>query len=250
VERYNDFDRAFLPVKDNLGRRWSSIARAYHDGVNLPPVHLYKVGDAYFVVDGHHRISVARQQRVKYVDAVVIEIESKVPLTADTDENDLEIKDGYVRFLEHTHLDRLRPEQNVELTIDGGYRRLSEHIAVHRYFMELEQEREIARDKAICDWYDRLYLPLVQFIRQSGILSHLPGRTEADLYLWIMEHQHYLQEQCGPTVSQTGAAEHFAQRYTARPIQRALNIVQELVNRLDCARLAKDKETATEREPS
>ena len=61
VNRYRDFDRAFLPAKAHTEGRWESIGRAHFQNINLPPVKLYKIGDVYFVVDGNHRVSVARE---------------------------------------------------------------------------------------------------------------------------------------------------------------------------------------------
>ncbi len=229
VGRYWDFDRAFLPTQDRTAGRWRSIARAHYDDISLPPVKLYKIGDAYFVLDGNHRVSVAREQGVEFVDAEVIEAETRVPVTADLDAGDLEIKGEYIRFLERTRLDDLRPDQHIEFTIGGGYERLLEHIAVHRYFMGLEQQRFIPEDEAVCDWYDHVYLPLVYIIREKDTLADFPGRTEADLYLWVIDHQHYLRERFGPGVGTEQAAEHFADHYTTRPIKRMVHAVQDLV---------------------
>ncbi len=229
VGRYRDFDRVFLPTQDRTASRWRSIARAHYDDVSLPPVKLYKIGDAYFVLDGNHRVSVAREQGVEFVDAEVIEAATRVPVTADLDAGDLEIKGEYTRFLERTRLDELRPDQRIEFTIGGGYERLLEHIAVHRYFMGLEQQRFIPEDEAVCDWYEHVYLPLVYIIREKDILADFPGRTEADLYLWVMDHQHYLRERFGPGVGTEQATEHFADHYTTRPIKRMVHAVQDLV---------------------
>ncbi|TET53342.1 MAG: hypothetical protein E3J64_03780, partial [Anaerolineales bacterium] len=156
VGRYQDFDRAFLPRQDSTASRWKSIAKAYFGDVGLPPVKLYQVGDAYFVLDGHHRVSVARAQGVLYVDAEVSEAVARVPVTADLQAKDLEVKGEYTRFLERTRLDKLRPEQRIEFTTGGGYDRLIEHIAVHRYFMGLVQEHFISEVEAVLDWYDNL----------------------------------------------------------------------------------------------
>ena len=229
VGRYRDFDRVFLPTQDRTASRWRSIARAHYDDVSLPPVKLYKIGDAYFVLDGNHRVSVAREQGVEFVDAEVIEAATRVPVTADLDAGDLEIKGEYTRFLERTRLDELRPDQRIEFTIGGGYERLLEHIAVHRYFMGLEQQRFIPEDEAVCDWYGHVYLPLVYIIREKDTLADFPGRTEADLYLWVMDHQHYLRERFGPGVGTEQATEHFADHYITRPINRMVHAVQDLV---------------------
>ena len=80
VNRYGDFDRTFLPARASLETRWKRIDRAYHQSEELPPVSLYKVGEKYFVVDGNHRVSVARYQGVEMIDAEVIEIRSRMPM--------------------------------------------------------------------------------------------------------------------------------------------------------------------------
>jgi hypothetical protein len=77
VGRCRDFDSFFLPVKVSMSGRWSRVDRAYHQGVELPAVSLYKIGDAYFVVDGNHRVSVARYHGVAAIDAEVVEIKGR-----------------------------------------------------------------------------------------------------------------------------------------------------------------------------
>jgi hypothetical protein len=73
VGRCSEFDGDFMPAKANVEARWKRIDRAFHRGEDLPPVSLYKVGGFYFVLDGHHRISVASYHRVKWIDAEVTE---------------------------------------------------------------------------------------------------------------------------------------------------------------------------------
>ena len=80
VNRYRDFDRTFLPTKASLETRWKHIDRAYHRAEELPPVRLYKIGEKYFVVDGNHRVSVARYQGTEMIDAEVIEIRPRMPI--------------------------------------------------------------------------------------------------------------------------------------------------------------------------
>lgn len=229
VNRYQDFDRVFLPTQEVTGERWRSISRAFYREEYLPPVQLYQLGDVYFVLDGNHRVSVAREQGKEFIDAEVVAVESRVPLGPDLDAHDLEIKGEYAEFLRRTRLDELRPDQSIELTSAGGYRRLLEHIAVHRYFLGLEQQRFIAEDEAVQSWYDTVYLPLIKVIREQEILKEFPRRTEADLYLWIMDHLHFLRER-QQEITAEEAAEHFAEVYSERPLKRALNVVQELLH--------------------
>jgi hypothetical protein len=79
VGRWRDFDRSFLPARASVGQRWKRIDRAFQKGEYMPPVQLYEIGDAYFVVDGHHRVSVARYHDVPTVEAAVAEFRPKRP---------------------------------------------------------------------------------------------------------------------------------------------------------------------------
>jgi hypothetical protein len=78
VGRYRDFDRSFLPNKKSMSQRWSRVDRAYHQGVELPAVSLYKIGEAYFVRDGNHRVSVAKYHNAAAIDAEVVEIRGRM----------------------------------------------------------------------------------------------------------------------------------------------------------------------------
>ncbi len=219
VDRYRDFDEVFLPKLGSTAHRWKSIARAFYSDVDLPPVRLYKVGDAYFVVDGHHRVSVAREQGIAYIDAEVQEVVSRVPISADLKAEDLKILHEYRRFLERTKLDEIRPEQHIRFTIAGGYQQIVEHIATHRQYMQLEQQREVGDAEAVADWYDHVYLPLVEVIRSNEVLKDFPGRTESDLYLWIIEHLYFLREiEAGTSMEE--AAEDYAGQYSEKSLKR------------------------------
>jgi hypothetical protein len=73
VGRHEAFDRDFMPTKASLAERWKRVDRAFHRGLDLPPVRLYKIGDSYFVEDGNHRVSVARYQGIETIEADVTE---------------------------------------------------------------------------------------------------------------------------------------------------------------------------------
>lgn len=195
--RYADFDRQFAPRHDATMFRWMSIDRAHHEAVILPSIELYKIGDVYFVKDGNHRVSVARQQGQIEIDAIVTELLVDVPLSADLDMRRLLIAEEYSDFLDWTNLAMLRPNQQIEFSEPGGYLDLIRHVNAHRYYMGLDQGHAIERDEAVTDWYDNVYLPVVQVLRETKALRSFPGRSEADLYRWIMEHRWYLRERNG-----------------------------------------------------
>ncbi|HZM22047.1 MAG TPA: hypothetical protein VFC02_09895 [Anaerolineales bacterium] len=195
LNRYHEFDRVFLPASDQLADRWQSVNRAFYEEISLPPVVLYKVGQVYFVVDGHHRVSVAREQGQIYIEAEVRECSTRVNITADIKPEDLIILESKVQFLERTSLDSLQPDANIRLTIPDGFDRMLEHIAVHRYFMGLDWKRDISEEEAILHWYDNVYRPVINVIRETEILKEFPTKTEGDLYLWVLDHQQYLVEE-------------------------------------------------------
>jgi hypothetical protein len=174
---------------------------------------LYQVGDVYFVVDGHHRVSVARQQGQEFIEAEVRECKVKVPVEPDLRPEDLEILGARVEFLERSGLDRVRPGTDIAVTVPDGYSRMLEHIAVHRYFMGLDEQRDISEDEAVTHWYETVYLPVIRVIREQGILKEFAGKTEGDLYIWVMDHQHFLHEQGQDLSSPEVAAAQYLQRY-------------------------------------
>jgi hypothetical protein len=227
--RFHDFDGAFLPTSARTKSRWRSVDAAWYEEIDLPPVQLYKIGDAYFVRDGHHRVSVARAKGQEFIEAEVIEVKTRVPVTPDLVAADLEIVGEYSEFIEKTRLDKIRSEQNIRFSEPCGYARLVEHIAVHRYFLGEEQQRKIPWEEAVASWYDNVYLPVVAAIRTHNILNYFPRRTEADLYLWIADHHYFLHEQ-DQDVDLEEAAVDFAERYSRRFDKRLLNAMKQAVS--------------------
>ncbi len=246
VGRFLDFDRAFLPTQTHTRERWQRIDRAYHRQIELPPIQVYQIGEVYFVSDGNHRVSVAREQGVEFIDAEVIQLDSPVPVRADLQAADLVILGEQASFLEATRLNALRPGASLELSETGYYRRLLEHIVVHRYFMGLEQQREIPWPEAVAHWYDNVYWPVVELVRQRDVLAEFPGRTETDLYLWIMDHLHYLRQQYG-AVDVPEAVGEFAEAHSQRPFKRLVRgvrqAVEDLIEETPPAGVAEDGQT-------
>lgn len=233
IGRYQDFDRAFLPRRTNTRGRWESIDKAHLQDISLPPIELYKVGSVYFVKDGNHRVSVARERGQAYIDAYVIEIDVPFPITANTNVEEIIRKSEALDFEEKTHLSEIRPEVDIHFTLPGGSEKLLEHIAVHRYYMGEKRESRVHHKEAVAGWYDDVYLPLVRVIRQYKILDNFPGRTDADLYLWIIEHLYYLREEFQAEVSLEEAATHFAGEYSKKPFSWLINFLRRVTRMVD-----------------
>ena len=180
-----DFDPAFLPIDRRLRDRWTRIYRAMTEGGELPPIDVYKVGESYYVIDGHHRVSVARSLGRATINAHVVEVRTRAPIGPDIDAGALLRAAEYADFLEATQLHRLRPDARLDCSRLGRYDEILGHLLGHRYFLGLERGPEISLPEAAASWYDNVYLPVAEVIRRHQVLDQLPGWTEADLYVEI-----------------------------------------------------------------
>lgn len=190
VNRFEEFDRSFLPRRRHARKRWASIDRAWHAGVVLPPVQLIKVGDIYFVKDGNHRVSVARQHGQEFIDAIVVEERLRAPLLPAMSAQELILQAEYAELLRRTNLDALRPEHDIRSGKVGGYDTLWRHIEAHRRWMEESSGgREVSLADAVTDWYDRVYTPLLTISRERGVCRSVLERAGADVYLWLMSRR-------------------------------------------------------------
>jgi hypothetical protein len=192
VGRHRDFDRTFLPSKPDLSTRWRRIDEIMHRAEELPPVSLYKIGDAYFVQDGNHRVSVARQQGVEMIDAEVVELRSRVPVDSALTARDLLHKLEHRHLLERLPIDRVLPEIKVELSDIADYRRLATYIEAHGFRTSQLWKRYVSPEEVLGDWYEYHYRPVAEMIREERVLDAFPDRTELDLYLWIVNHRERL----------------------------------------------------------
>ncbi len=226
VGRYNDFTRSFLPKSNTSEERWARVKMAVSDLTGVPPIEVYQLGDAYFVIDGNHRVSIARQLGMPTISAFVTEVKTRVPLTVHDNPNEIICKSRYAEFLERTNLDKLRPEADLLMTFCAQYSVLLDHIDVHRYYMGLDFQRDVAYEEAVAHWYDEVYMPVVEMIREQGIIRNFPERTEADIYWLLAEHRAELEEALGWEVDPGTAVTDLARKKkTGTAISRVLDAV-------------------------
>ncbi len=233
VGRYHDFTRTFLPLVEGDSMRWQRIADLQLE-TGLPPIELYKVGDAYFVKDGNHRVSVAQQFGMKTIEAYVWEFETQtggLPGAGKVD--DLIVKEEYRAFLDRTRLDITHPEQDIVLTEPGMYPALELEIQLYRENLERIDGEPRSYAEAAAVWYDLVYTLAVETIRESGALDLFSGRTEADLYVWVSRHRKELSDQYGTLVSLRDAvAEFTSAQQRPGPVGRVVQSVVGLVQNL------------------
>lgn len=206
VGRYKDFTRDFLPMKDSDEERWVGVKTAVMEMTGIPPIDVYKVDEVYFVIDGNHRISVARELGTKSITARVTEVPTRIAITAEDDPDSIICKVRYAEFLEHTNLDALRPESDLYMTFCGQYRHLLIQIEANKQLIEAEEGTEIRYETAVCRWYDEQYVPFVWMIREQGTLRYFPERTEADLYVLLSEKRDEITDSLGWEVEADEAA--------------------------------------------
>ncbi|NWG17249.1 MAG: hypothetical protein HXY41_11490 [Chloroflexi bacterium] len=213
VGRYRDFTSSFLPKSSTSQDRWSRVYAQVHSMEGVPPIELYKVDDVYFVRDGNHRVSVARQLGAKTIQAHVTELRTLVDLEPGMTREQLDAAAAHAAFLEETGLKNTRPHhQSMLLSEPSRYNDLMGHIYLHQNIMEHTRGEGVTFEEAAADWYDNVYRPAVTLIRKYDVLSHLPKRTEADLYLWMVDHLREVREEYGeeaPTRSFSKALEDF-----------------------------------------
>ncbi|MFC4456634.1 transcriptional regulator [Deinococcus sonorensis] len=222
VDRYREFDRYYLPREQHLDERWIGVRSAQLNGKELPPIQVYKVGELYFVKDGNHRVSVARRQGQAYIDAQVIELHVTVPPEPGDTLKDLIIKGEYADFLKFTRLNELMPDHlEILFTTPGRYQKVVEHIQTRKYYLDRKHGRDVAWEEAVCSWYVRLYARMVEQMHKHEVLARFPGRTEADLYLWMMDHRYFLTQRYGFDVGSELATVDFSKHH-APPIYKRL----------------------------
>ncbi len=213
VGRYKDFTSTFLPKNSKLRERWSRVYALANSLEGPPPIELYKVGAAYFVRDGNHRVSVARQLGSKTIQAHVIELPTTVPLRPGMSEQEMEAAEAYANFLDETGLARaVTDHESIELTEPSRYHELMAYIFLHQRVMEKLEGQALTTEAATADWYHTMYKPAIDLIRKYEVLElargHKDARTEGDLYLWLMNNLLDLRHQYGdaaPVKSFSGA---------------------------------------------
>lgn len=196
--RDREFNRFFFPREESLRQRWERISRLARGATGYDPVQLYKVGDAYFVVDGHHRISVARALEAPTIEARVKEFLTNVPMLPDDSVEEIILKKSFADFVEATGLDEKSARQ-FEVSSADGYARLLDHITVHRYYLGIDHKRPVSREEALESWRTWVWGGMVEIIRKSGLMQHFPESTPTDLYLYAMDYLHKLRETYGTT---------------------------------------------------
>ena len=188
VDRGRDFDRRFRPTSGRVRERWERLALATRRGENIPPIEVYRVGDLHFIIDGHHRVSVAYSMRLSTIDAYVTDVGTKLNPSGIRFRGDLIVKDYRRLFLERVPLTG-QARAAVVLSDAWDYAKLGEHVEAWGF--RLMQDDGVFHDRATvaAKWFADEYQPVVQMLHQADLIG---DRTEAEAYMWVAGERYRL----------------------------------------------------------
>jgi hypothetical protein len=194
--RGGDFDRDFAPRRPGVRDRWRRVEQAFPDAA-FPPIVVYQLGDAYFVIDGHHRVAVARQQGVETIDAEVTELKARWHLPADADVVELIHAEQERVFMDESGLGEVRPDAHIRFSRPVGYIELMETVQLHGYHLMLAEGRALPRSEIAADWYETVYLPTIEAIHAERLDEVCPEVTDPDRFLWVWNRRRELMPEYG-----------------------------------------------------
>ena len=229
--RYKDFSRTYLPRRESSRKRWTSIDRAHQQSVELPAVNLYEIAGYYFVRDGNHRVSVARSMGMQDIDAIVIRLDTKIKLDGATTRSALKeqiIVFEHDQFYNHKDIAHALADVDIQFTETGRYDELYAHLHGHLHCLQEYERRSVSFAEAVRSWKNTIFLPITRIIGEEKALARFPGRTVADMYMWIIRHREVLQKKDGGSMSFEEAVADYSKRYGKNRMQRIVSILNRL----------------------
>jgi hypothetical protein len=188
VDRGRDFDRRFRPTSRRVRSRWEQIATAMRRGEAMPPVDLLRIGEIYFVRDGHHRVSVSRALGREDIDAYVTDVVTRVGADRTITVEDLPLKSHERIFFERVPLpDEARPE--IRFSDPWDFSVLAEAVEAWGFRAMHDRLAPLDRRETADLWLETEYRPVVAMLREADMI----GRgTETEAYLRVAEERYRL----------------------------------------------------------
>jgi hypothetical protein len=229
--RYRDFNKHFLPRKEYLRQRWTSIDKTRYQDVILPPIRLYEMGGVYFVRDGNHRVSVARSTGQLEIDAEVVSLESKIRLQPGMSRETLKhavVEYEKKEFYFETKYVQVTGVDDLDFSEPGRYDTTREHIAVHKYYLNQLESVEIELSSALLSWHENVFAPIILTIQEESLLRLFPGRTAADLYLFLVQHWDSLKHSLHRDIGIGDAARDFKRSLTRKENKKCILLLDTI----------------------
>ncbi|GHH57185.1 chromosome partitioning protein ParB [Lentzea cavernae] len=188
VDRTRDFDRRFRPTSSRVRERWQRLALAARRGESVPPIEVYRVGELHFIMDGHHRVSVAHALGLAVIDAYVTQVITRINSSGIRYRGDLIVKDYRRLFLERVPLSG-EARAAVVLSDPWHYAQLGEHVEAWGFRLMQDTGQFLDRAEVARRWYADEYKPVVVMLRQADMVS---DRTETEAYMWVAAERYRL----------------------------------------------------------
>lgn len=179
-----DFDRRFVPQRRQIAGRLRELRNVFPDG-DFPPITVRRLGDAYFVVDGHHRVALAQQLGMETVDADVTVVRARWRLREDAGTDELVHAEQEWLFMRESGLAETRPDVRIRFSEPIGYSKLLADVEAHGYRLSLTAKAVLEPSEVARNWYDRVYLPAVAAIEREGFEGLCANATVADRFLFV-----------------------------------------------------------------
>lgn len=188
VGRGRDFDRRFRPTSGRSRGRWEQIAAAARRGEAFPPVDLVKVGEVYFVRDGHHRVSVARALGRADIDAYITEVVTRLDASRAMTLSDLPVKSHERVFFERVPLPAAARAE-IELSEPDDYDELAEAVEAWGFRAMQSQGEPLDRKQTAELWLETEYRPVVAMLREAGLVH---DSTDTEAYMSVAAERYRL----------------------------------------------------------
>jgi hypothetical protein len=182
------FTRDFVPRHESSRHRIRALAAAFPSG-DFPPIVAVKLGDVYFVIDGHHRVALARQNGGEMIDADVTEFVTRVPLPAGADMAEVVLRQLERVFLEDSGVAQARPGVRLSASRPALYLELLENVQVHGYNLMRDHGRVLTNEDIAGDWYEHVFSPAVAPSVREGVPDAFRDLPDADLFLVLHQRR-------------------------------------------------------------
>jgi hypothetical protein len=188
VDRGREFDRSFRPTSARVRSRWEHIAAAMRRGESMPPIDLVRIGEIYFVQDGHHRVSVSRALGRTDIDANVTEVVTRVGAERTITLAELPFKSHERVFSERVPLPA-DARREIVLSDPWDYAKLAEHIEAWGFRTIQDRTEPINRRETAYLWLENEYRPVVAMLHEADLVGE---QTDTEAYLRISAERYRL----------------------------------------------------------
>jgi hypothetical protein len=182
VGRAGDFDACFQPRAQHLAARIRQIRKSRPEAVN-EPIEVLRMDRAYFVSDGHKRLSIAHATGMEFIDARISSVPILYELAPGVAQEAIDLTAHEQRFRAETGLRAAVPGVRFAVTEVHGYAELKEAIGSYGFELMQRLGRVLGREETAALWYEAVYRPTIAAAQRHQIPALMQCITEADLFL-------------------------------------------------------------------